>query len=52
MSLSLLCYNLYDFGNVYTEMAFPQGLRGMKSRGPNMTLSIPRGIIGTLKVEL
>ena len=52
MSLNLLCYNLYDFGNVYTEMTFPQGFRGMKSRGPNMTLSIPRGIIGTLKVEL
>ena len=47
-----MVYQSSDFGNVYTEMAFPQGLRGMKSRGPNMTLSIPRGIIGTLKVEL
>ncbi|MBR1788841.1 MAG: hypothetical protein IJ762_06610 [Bacteroidaceae bacterium] len=51
-SLSLLCYNLYDFGNVYNEMCFPQGLRGLQRRGPNMTLTIPRGLIGTLKIEL
>ena len=52
MSLALMCYNIYDFGNVYTEMCFPEGVRGADSRGPNMTLTIPRGIIGTLKVEL
>lgn len=52
MTLDLLCYNLYDFGNVYTEMCFPQGVRGLQSRGPNMTLTIPRGIIGTLKIAL
>ncbi len=52
MSLSLLCYNLYDFGNVLNEMCFPQGYRGSDSRGPNMTLTIPRGLIGTLKIEL
>ena len=51
-SLSLLCYNLYDFGNVYNEMCFPQGVRGLNQRGPNFTLTIPRGIIGTLKIEL
>ena len=52
MSFSLLCYNIYDFGNVYNEMCFPQGYRGTNKRGPNMTLTIPRGLIGTLKVEL
>ena len=48
MSLSLLCYNIYDFGNVYNEMCFPKE----EGRGPNMTLTIPRGLIGTLKIEL
>ena len=52
MSLSLLCYNIYDFGNVYNEMCFPQGLRGLQSRGPNFTLTIPRGILTTLKIDL
>jgi len=52
MSFSLLCYNIYDFGNVYNEMCFPQGFRGLQSRGPNMCLTIPRGLIGTLKIEL
>ena len=52
MSLTLMCYNIYDFGNVYNEMCFPQGLRGPESRGPNMTLTIPRGLIGTFKIEL
>ncbi len=52
MSLTLLCYNIYDFGNVLTEFAFPQGARGEASRGPNMTLTIPRGILATLKIEL
>ncbi len=52
MSLNLLCYNIYDFGNVYTEMCFPQGYRGLKSRGPNMTLTIPRGLLATLKIDL
>ena len=52
MSLSLLCYNAYDFGNVLTEYSFPQGVRGLDRRGPAMTLTIPRGIIGTLKIEL
>ena len=52
MSLNLLCYNAYDFGNVYNEMCFPQGYTGGEGRGPNMTLTIPRGLIGTLKIEL
>lgn len=52
MSLNLLCYNAYDFGNVLTEYTFPQGVRGDNARGPNMTLTIPRGIIATLKIDL
>ena len=52
VTINLLCYNIYDFGNVYNEMCFPEGVRGQGSRGPNMTLTIPRGIIGTLKVDL
>lgn len=52
MTLDLLGYNIYDFGNVYNEMCFPEGARGLMQRGPNMTLTIPRGIIGTLKMEL
>ena len=52
MSLALMCYNLYDFGNVYNEMCFPEGVYGKDNRGPNMTLTIPRGIIGTLKIEI
>lgn len=52
VSFNVLCYNIYDFGNVYNEMCFPEGVRGAGSRGHNMTLTIPRGIIGTLKVDL
>lgn len=52
MSLHVLCYNIYDFGNVLTEYSFPQTLCGEQQRGPNMTLTIPRGIRATLKIEL
>ena len=52
MSLYVQCYNIYDFGNVYTEYSFPQGIRGDDHRGFAMTLTIPRGIIGTLKIGL
>ena len=52
MTLNVLCYNIYDFGNVLTEYCFPQGVRGEEQRGPNMTLTIPRGILATLKVAL
>ena len=52
LSLNVLCYNIYDFGNVYNEMCFPEGSRGKGSRGANMTLTIPRGIVATLKLEL
>ena len=51
MSLNLLCYNAYDFGNVLNEYCFPEGYCGA-DRGPNMTLTIPRGIRATLKIEL
>ena len=52
MSLTVLCYNIYDFGNVLNEFCFPEGAYGSDNRGPNMTLTIPRGIRATLKVEL
>lgn len=52
MSLTLLCYNLWDFGNVLNEYTFPQGVRGMDERGHNMCLTIPRGLITTFKVGL
>ena len=52
MSLAVMCYNIYDFGNVYNEMCFPEGAAGPNNRGHNMTLTIPRGIIGTLKIEI
>lgn len=52
VSLNVLCYNIYDFGNVYNEMCFPEGSRGKGSRGANMTLTIPRGVVATLKVGL
>ena len=51
-SLNVLCYNIYDFGNVYNEMCFPEGSRAKDTRGPNMTLTIPRGVVATLKIEL
>jgi len=52
MSLNILCYNAYDFGNVYNEMCFPEGSRGKGKRGANMTLTIPRGVVATLKIGL
>ena len=52
VSLNVLCYNIYDFGNVYNEMCFPEGSHGKGSRGANMTLTIPRGVVATLKVGL
>ena len=52
MTFSLMCYNIYDFGTSLTEYSFPQGLRGVDRRGYTMTLTIPRGIIGTLKIGL
>ncbi|MBO7495306.1 MAG: hypothetical protein J6T98_02030 [Salinivirgaceae bacterium] len=51
ISLNILCYNIYDFGNVYNEMCFPEGSRGAGKRGANMTLTIPRGVVATLKFE-
>ncbi|MBO7145142.1 MAG: hypothetical protein J6W13_09995 [Salinivirgaceae bacterium] len=52
VSLNVLCYNIYDFGNVYNEMCFPEGSDGKGQRGDNMTLTIPRGVMATLKIEL
>lgn len=50
MELLLQSYNVYDFGNVLGEFCFPQGVR--PGRGHNMTLTIPRGIVASLKFEL
>ncbi|MCF0196466.1 MAG: hypothetical protein HUK03_04410, partial [Bacteroidaceae bacterium] len=52
MSLNLYCYNIYDFGNVLNEYMMPQGCVGNNQRGPNMCLTVPRGLLCTLKVEL
>lgn len=51
---SLYYYNSWDYGNVLIEYMFPQNLDGcsMGDRGPNMTLTIPGGLICSLKVEL
>lgn len=50
MELFVQSYNVYDFGNVFNEYCFPQALR--PGRGHNMALTIPRGIITSLKFEL
>lgn len=50
LQLELRSYNIYDFGNVLNEFCFPQAIR--EGRGPNMALTIPRGIIASLKVGL
>lgn len=50
MQLELQSYNVYDFGNVLNEFCFPQAIR--EGRGHNMTLTIPRGVIASLKVAL
>ena len=52
MTLSVYCYNIYDFGNVLNEYVMPQGCVGLKERGPNMCLTIPRGLLCSLKFEL
>ena len=52
MIFSLQCYNIYDFGNTLTEYSFPQGIMGDDERGHSMTQTIPRGILGTLKIGL
>ncbi len=50
MSLYVQCYNIWDFGNVLNEFCFPQGIR--EARGPNMCLTIPRGLIVTYSVRI
>ena len=52
MTMSMMCYNLWDFGNVLNEYSFPQGVRGEGRRGHNMCLTVPRGLITTLKIDL
>lgn len=43
-------YNVYDFGNVLNEFCFPQGYQ--EGRGPNMCLTIPRGLIASVTLNL
>ena len=52
MSLNLMCYNINDFGNVLMEYAFPQGARGRVSRGHNLSLTVPRGLLLTYTISL
>lgn len=48
MSLYAQCYNIWDFGNVLNEYCFPEPYT--EGRGPNMCLTIPRGLIVSLKI--
>ena len=52
MSLNLMCYNINDFGNVLMEYAFPEGARGRVSRGHNLALTVPRGVLLTYTISL
>lgn len=52
MSLSLMCYNINDFGNVLIEYAFPEGARGKDARGHNLALTVPRGLLLTYTINL
>ena len=52
MSLNLMCYNINDFGNVLMEYAFPEGARGRVSRGHNLALTVPRGLLLTYTISL
>lgn len=48
--LHVQSYNVYDFGNVLGEFCFPQGY--CEGRGPNMCLTIPRGVIASVTINL
>ena len=50
MQLTAQSYNVYDFGNVLTEYCFAQGYT--ESRGDNLLLTIPRGLLLTYSVKL
>lgn len=50
MSLYAQCYNIWDYGNVLNEFCFPEPYTD--GRGPNMCLTIPRGLIFTFKMSL
>ena len=52
MSLNLMCYNINDFGNVLMEYAFPEGARGRMTRGHNLALTVPRGLLLTYTLNL
>lgn len=51
---SIYYYNSWDYGNVLIEYMVPQNLEGcnMGDRGPNMTLTIPGGLICSLRMDL
>ena len=52
MSLNLMCYNINDFGNVLMEFAFPEGARSVNTRGHNLSLTVPRGLLLTYTISL
>lgn len=49
MSLTMMCYNIYDFGNSINEYCFNDGLNDHRA---DMLLNIPRGIVATYQIEL
>lgn len=49
-SLYLQCYNIWDHGNVLNEFCFSEPYTD--GRGPNMCLTIPRGLIFSYKLNL
>lgn len=49
MSLMLLCYNIFDFGNSINEYSFNEGLNDNRA---DMILNIPRGLLLTYQIKL
>lgn len=49
MSLTLLCYNIFDFGNSINEYSFNEGLNDYRA---DMILNVPRGLILTYQIKL
>lgn len=50
MSFYVQCYNIWDYGNVLNEFCFPEPYAD--GRGPNMCLTIPRGIVFSFKTRI
>lgn len=49
MSLSMMCYNIFDFGNSINEYCFNDGLNDNRA---DMLLNIPRGLILKYQINL